>query len=179
MLPLISTEDNMSVATVQSFMLPPVNNNFTGLPSASTKACIFVFLPPREVPISWLVSPPKAPFLRQQRVDVLSRLCCRGISLAYPHLRSGFQISSLLCLHLTILQTYRTRCSTTHTVPVNLAMALRCAPSIIYHSARFGYLLRASQVLLYAQVAENPSLVPTRYRWLRIVFAFLSSSSPQ
>lgn len=70
-LPLISTFDNTSTATVQSDIFPPVKMNFTGLPSPSTMAWIFVFFPPRDKPISWFVSEFSAPFLHQRRADAL------------------------------------------------------------------------------------------------------------
>ena len=156
------------MATVLSFTLPPVKNSLTGLPMPSTRAWIFVFFPPREIPMSWFVSAPKAPFLRRRRADAPWRLCCPLINPAYQHLYSKYRRFSLSRPRQTIWRTYHIRYSTNHIVPANLAMRLRFAPSKECRLKHSGYLLTVCLAFLSAPAAGNPLLVPIRSRLLRI-----------
>ena len=174
----MSTKSKTSVATTLSWTLPPVKNSLTGLPIPSTRACIFVFFPPRETPISWFVSAPKAPFLRHRRVDVPWRLCYLMINLAYLRLWPMRQRFFQSRLRQTIAQICHIVYSMNHSVRANLATALRCALSKGFHLTLFGYPLTVCPVLLFALAVRNLSPVPIRCRLLRSVFPCLPFYSP-
>ena len=71
LLPEIFTSESKSMAALASKMFPPVSRKWTGFPSASTIAWIFVVFPPRLTPINWLFSEFTAPFLHPHSADVL------------------------------------------------------------------------------------------------------------
>ena len=132
-LPLMSMPDKASKTTTLSPVFPGVNSSLMGLPNPSTIAWILVFFPPRETPMSWLVSSPKAPFLRRRRVDGLLCLCCPRIYLAYQRQHSMLQISFLLPLRQTTGQTYHKEYSMSRIAQVSLSTAHHFALSIICH----------------------------------------------